>query len=60
MRFYALKVIRENHEESVRNQICREIEILRAADHPNVVKCHDLFDHAGDIHVLVEFMDKAP
>ncbi|KAL6952380.1 Mitogen-activated protein kinase kinase 5 [Sarracenia purpurea var. burkii] len=55
--FYALKVIYGNHEDSVRLQICREIEILRDVDNPNVVKCHDMFDHAGEIQVLLEYMD---
>ncbi|KAM7275190.1 hypothetical protein ACFE04_017056 [Oxalis oulophora] len=56
-RSFALKVIYGNHEDSVRRQICREIEILRDVDHPNVVKCHDMFDHSGEIQVLLEFMD---
>uniref|UniRef100_A0A2P2KHE0 mitogen-activated protein kinase kinase n=1 Tax=Rhizophora mucronata TaxID=61149 RepID=A0A2P2KHE0_RHIMU len=57
-RIYALKVIYgNNHEDSVRNQICREIEILRDVNHPNVVRCHDMFDHNGEIQVLLEFMD---
>ncbi|GLU17460.1 hypothetical protein SLE2022_338260 [Rubroshorea leprosula] len=55
---YALKVIYGTHDESVRRQICREIEILRDVDHPNVVKCHDMFDHNGEIQVLLEFMDR--
>lgn len=54
---YALKVIYGNHEEAVRRQICREIEILRDVDNPNVVKCHDMYDHGGEIQVLLEFMD---
>ncbi|KAG4198868.1 hypothetical protein ERO13_A05G113300v2 [Gossypium hirsutum] len=54
---YALKVIYGNHEESVRRQIRREIEILRDVDHPNVVKCHEMYDHNGEIQVLLEFMD---
>ncbi|KAJ0229842.1 Mitogen-activated protein kinase kinase 5 [Hirschfeldia incana] len=54
---FALKVIYGNHEDNVRRQICREIEILRSVDHPNVVKCHDMFDHSGEIQVLLEFMD---
>ncbi|CAN8303083.1 unnamed protein product [Cochlearia groenlandica] len=57
-RIYALKVIYGNHEETVRRQICREIEILRDVNHPNVVKCHEMFDHNGEIQVLLEFMDK--
>ncbi|OMO82734.1 hypothetical protein COLO4_22861 [Corchorus olitorius] len=56
-RLFALKVIYGNHEESVRRQICREIEILRDVDHPNVVKCHEMYDHNGEIQVLLEFMD---
>ncbi|KAJ4952477.1 hypothetical protein NE237_029309 [Protea cynaroides] len=56
-RLYALKVIYGNHEDSVRRQICREIEILRTVDNPNVVKCHGMFDYAGEIQVLLEYMD---
>lgn len=56
-RVYALKVIYGNHEDSVRRQIRTEIEILRDVDNPNVVKCHDMFDHNGEIQVLLEFMD---
>ncbi|KAF8400378.1 hypothetical protein HHK36_013676 [Tetracentron sinense] len=54
---YALKVIYGNHEDAVRRQICREIEILRTVDNPNVVKCHDMFDNAGEIQVLLEYME---
>ncbi|XP_021747283.1 mitogen-activated protein kinase kinase 5-like [Chenopodium quinoa] len=57
-RIYALKVIYGNHEEMVRRQICREIEILRDVDNPNVVKCFDMFDHNGEIQVLLEYMDR--
>ncbi|KAL9224792.1 hypothetical protein vseg_000795 [Gypsophila vaccaria] len=55
---YALKVIYGNHEESVRRQICREIEILRDVDNPNVVRCFDMFDQHGEIQVLLEYMDR--
>ncbi|CAN7011596.1 unnamed protein product [Brassica rapa subsp. trilocularis] len=55
---FALKVIYGHHEDNVRHQICREIEILRSVDHPNVVKCHGMFDHNDEVHVLLEFMDK--
>ncbi|XP_059643032.1 mitogen-activated protein kinase kinase 5-like [Cornus florida] len=57
-RFYALKVIYGHHEESVLRQICREIEILRDVDNSNVVKCHDMYDHASEIQVLLEYMDR--
>ncbi|KAI4355878.1 hypothetical protein L6164_004607 [Bauhinia variegata] len=56
-RVYALKVIYGHHEDSVRIQIRREIQILRDVDDANVVKCHDMYDHNGEIQVLLEFMD---
>ncbi|CAA6671060.1 unnamed protein product [Spirodela intermedia] len=56
-RQYALKVIYGNHEDAVRRQICREIEILRTADNPFVVRCHGMYDQAGEIQVLLEYMD---
>ncbi|GMH03901.1 hypothetical protein Nepgr_005740 [Nepenthes gracilis] len=56
-KLFALKVIHGNHEDSVRRQIRREIEILRDVDNPNVVKCHNIFDHNGEIQVLLEYMD---
>ncbi|XP_061373109.1 mitogen-activated protein kinase kinase 5-like [Gastrolobium bilobum] len=56
-RVYALKVIIGNHEESVRPQIHREIQILRDVDDRNVVKCHDMYDENGQIQLLLEFMD---
>ncbi|XP_020578683.1 mitogen-activated protein kinase kinase 5-like [Phalaenopsis equestris] len=56
-RTFALKVIYGNHEDAVRRQICREIEILRTADNPFVVRCHGMYDHAGEIQILLEFMD---
>ncbi|CAA6672208.1 unnamed protein product [Spirodela intermedia] len=56
-RIYALKVVYGYHDDDVRRQICREIEILRTADNPFVVRCHGMFDHAGDIQILLEYMD---
>uniref|UniRef100_A0A7N2LE95 Protein kinase domain-containing protein n=1 Tax=Quercus lobata TaxID=97700 RepID=A0A7N2LE95_QUELO len=57
-RVFALKVIYRNHEDLVRRQICTEIEILHNVDNLNVVKCHDMFDHNGEIQVLLEYMDR--
>ena len=56
-RVYALKVIYGHHEDSVRHQIHREIQILRDVDDHNVVKCHEMYDDNGEIQVLLEFMD---
>ncbi|KAE9621248.1 hypothetical protein Lal_00023671 [Lupinus albus] len=56
-RLYALKVIYGHHEDSVRRQIHREVQILRDVDDENVVRCHDMYDHNAEIQVLLEFMD---
>ncbi|KAL2457391.1 Mitogen-activated protein kinase kinase 5 [Forsythia ovata] len=56
-KFYVLKVIHGTHEESMRHQICREIEIIRGVDNPNVVKCHGMYDHNGEIQVLLKYID---
>lgn len=54
---YALKVISCIHEDSIRPKMCREIEILLDVNNPNVVKCHDVLDHNGEIQILLEYMD---
>ncbi|KAJ3695383.1 hypothetical protein LUZ60_000760 [Juncus effusus] len=56
-RIYALKVIFGNHDDSIRRQIWREIEILRTSDNPYVVRCHGMYDHGGEIQILLEYMD---
>ncbi|KAI9092327.1 hypothetical protein K1719_027827 [Acacia pycnantha] len=56
-RVFALKVIYGHHEDSVRRQILREVQILRDVDDQNVVKCYDMYDHNAEIQVLLEFMD---
>ncbi|OIT29645.1 PREDICTED: mitogen-activated protein kinase kinase 5-like [Nicotiana attenuata] len=54
---YALKEISCIHENSIRVQMFREIEILLDVNNPNVVKCHDVLDHNGEIQILLEYMD---
>nr|GEU89067.1 mitogen-activated protein kinase kinase 5-like [Tanacetum cinerariifolium] len=54
---FALKVIYATNNEEVLRQIRHEIEILRVVDNLNVVKYHDWYDHAGEIQVLLEYMD---
>ena len=39
-------------------QIHRDIPILHDVDDPNVVKCHDMYDHNSEIQILLEFMDE--
>jgi len=54
---YALKVLKGNHNYDVRRQIAREIAILRTADHPAVVRCHGMYEHGGELQILLEYMD---
>ncbi|RLM54732.1 hypothetical protein C2845_PM10G05040 [Panicum miliaceum] len=54
---YALKVLYGNHDDAVRRQIAREIAILRAADHPSVVRCHGMYERGGELQILLEYMD---
>ncbi|KAG6522805.1 mitogen-activated protein kinase kinase 5-like [Zingiber officinale] len=56
-RLYALKVIHGHHDEDIRRQICREIDILRAVDSRFVVRCHGFYDRGGEIQILLEYMD---
>ncbi|XP_074583207.1 mitogen-activated protein kinase kinase 4-like [Curcuma longa] len=56
-RLYALKVIHGHHEDDVCRQMRREIEILRDADSPSVVRCHGFYDRGGEIQILLEYMD---
>ncbi|XP_062228311.1 mitogen-activated protein kinase kinase 5-like [Phragmites australis] len=56
-RAYALKVLYGNHDDTVRRQIAREIAILRAADHPAVVRCHGMYERGGELQILLEYMD---
>uniref|UniRef100_A0A287RL49 Protein kinase domain-containing protein n=1 Tax=Hordeum vulgare subsp. vulgare TaxID=112509 RepID=A0A287RL49_HORVV len=56
-RFYALKVLYGNHDDAVRREIARDIAILRTAEHPVVVRCHDMCERGGELQILLEYMD---
>ncbi|KAL6599963.1 hypothetical protein ACP70R_045614 [Stipagrostis hirtigluma subsp. patula] len=56
-RAYALKVLKDEHDDAVRRQIAREIAILRTAEHPAVVRYHGLYERGGELQILLEYMD---
>ncbi|KAH7404891.1 hypothetical protein KP509_15G048700 [Ceratopteris richardii] len=56
-KIYALKVIQEKHEPSVRKQIMREMDILQRARSPYVVRCYGSADKGGEISFILEYMD---
>lgn len=53
---YALKVLYGHHDDAVHRQITREIAILRTAKHPAVVRCHGMYEQAGELQILLEYM----
>ena len=51
---YSLKVIHGNHEETLRQHIIREMEIMKKID-PYVVKCREIFEKGEEIHFVLEY-----
>lgn len=56
-KIYALKIIQEKHELAVRKQIITEMDILRRASSPYVVRCYGTSDRGGEISFVLEYMD---
>ncbi|XP_021898138.1 mitogen-activated protein kinase kinase 9-like [Carica papaya] len=55
---YALKIIYAANNPTVRQQLSREIEILRFTDSPHVVRCHAIYEKpSGEVEILMEYMD---
>ncbi|THG11295.1 hypothetical protein TEA_000946 [Camellia sinensis var. sinensis] len=60
--FYSLKTISSSSSSSSSSysqgdpHILRDLEITRALDNPNLVKCHAVFDHGTHIHFLLEYI----
>ncbi|XP_010417979.1 PREDICTED: mitogen-activated protein kinase kinase 8-like [Camelina sativa] len=55
---YALKKIKEDMDSTSRQQLLREIEILRLVNSSSIVKCHDIFQNtSGEVSILMDYMD---
>ncbi|KAL4199193.1 hypothetical protein AMTRI_Chr03g143690 [Amborella trichopoda] len=55
---FALKTLPLSlQDDATRHNIHREIQILRQAHHPHVVRCHGLYEINGETQILLEFMD---
>ncbi|KAM1380656.1 hypothetical protein ACFX2I_022356 [Malus domestica] len=55
---YALKLVSNHSDPTVRCNLFREIEILRCTDFPHIVRCEAFFEQSlGVIKILMEFMD---
>ena len=46
-----LRVVERKYLEELRN----EIDILRALDHPNIVKAYEVYETKGNIYVVMEY-----
>lgn len=55
----ALKILRPSiaQREPVRDLFQREAVLMRRLSHPNVVACHDLFEHEGTLVLELEYVD---
>ncbi|KAJ3674792.1 hypothetical protein LUZ60_005408 [Juncus effusus] len=57
-KFYALKGIQMNIQETIRKQIVQELKINQAKQNTNIVRCHHTFYHNGVISLVLEYMDR--
>jgi len=55
---YALKSIQlDKVTEDFVDELRNEIDILKAMDHPNIVKLHEVFNHRKQIYLILELCD---
>ena len=56
-KFAAIKIMSKQAmtEEDIA-AACREIEIMRKLQHPNIVKFYDFFDEGGNLYVVLEYL----
>ncbi|KAJ4775709.1 Mitogen-activated protein kinase kinase [Rhynchospora pubera] len=57
-KFYALKGIQMNIQETIRKQIVQELKINRVSQCPEIVVCYHSFYHNGVISLVLEYMDR--
>lgn len=51
----SIKTIHKNDKVFDIKTLRREINILKAIDHPNIVKFYEFFEEDNDIHIVMEF-----
>jgi serine/threonine protein kinase len=58
-RVVALKVLSPEMfgDSRIERRFRREAKILELLDHPNVIRCHGIVDHAGSIGLVMDYVD---
>ena len=54
---YAVKIVHKHrfwHDDKSREQILREVEILRTVNHPNIISYKDIFDTDKNMYIVLE------
>ena len=54
-RFFAIKTIAKNRLNTSKKNLDREVEILFALDHPNVIKLYEVFEDQKYCHFVTEY-----
>eukprot|EP00358_Blepharisma_japonicum_P002185 CAMPEP_0202955304 /NCGR_PEP_ID=MMETSP1395-20130829/51696_1 /ASSEMBLY_ACC=CAM_ASM_000871 /TAXON_ID=5961 /ORGANISM="Blepharisma japonicum, Strain Stock R1072" /LENGTH=484 /DNA_ID=CAMNT_0049671735 /DNA_START=196 /DNA_END=1650 /DNA_ORIENTATION=+ len=54
-RLYAIKSICKDHVKKNLESMKRELEILKLADHPNIVKLYEIYEDTKYIHLVMEY-----
>lgn len=57
-RFLAVKVIKLSASEEIKKLITQEVIALNSCKHPNVIFSHGAIIHAGNMNIIMDFMDK--
>ena len=56
--YYAIKIVKKSHfaeKPNLEMKIYREIALMRMADHPHIIKLHDVLESSRHIHIVLEY-----
>lgn len=56
--YYAIKIVKKSHfaeKPNLESKIYREISLMRMADHPHIIKLHDVLESTRHIYIVLEY-----